>query len=259
MAVKIKKKRPDAPVDETDALLEEEDTVLHASRETFDFLQDHRVAVLGGIFVLVIGIIIGSLMLDQREASSAEAAQGLYEALAETNETVGDEGTYPDVPTRAVAVKSAAEAVVAEHNDDALGTTARLLVAHGALHGGEAGEAQQQFAAFRTARSGSPEANVAAFGEAAAMASAGDLDGAVALLESLGNDNDALAFGAALQKARLIDTFGEPAAALDAYREVVAAYPDRAQQLFVSHRATQLEIALGVEPVADEEGEEVAE
>lgn len=260
MAVKIKKKRPDAPVEETDELLAEEDTVLHASRETFDFLQDNRTAVLSGIAILVVGIIAGSLMVDQRAAASAEAASGLFAALAETNESVGEEGTYADVPARAAAVETSAQQVVAEHPEDALGTTARLLVAHGALLQGEAGTAQQQFAAFRTARSGSPEANVAAFGEAAAMAAAGDLDGAIGLLDSLDGGNEAMAFGAGLQKARLIDTFGTPNAALDAYRAVIADHPDRSAQAFVEHRATQLEIELNVEPVAAEvEGEETGD
>jgi hypothetical protein len=248
VAVKIKKRRPDAPVEEENALVED-DQVLAASKETFDFLQDHRSAVIGGIVVLVVGIIAVSLMLDSRKAASADAAGGLYAALATATAPVGEGGEYTDIRARAAAVAAEATTVVAEHESDPLGNTARLLAAHGALQQGDAATAQQQFAAFRTSKSGAPEANVAAFGEAAAMAEAGDVAGAVALLATLGGQNEALGFAAALQSARIQDAFSGGADALAAYRTLVDAYPAEAGQVFVSNRIAQLEIELGVEPV----------
>jgi hypothetical protein len=254
VAVKIKKRRPDAPIEEENALVQD-DQVLAASKETFDFLQDHRNAVIGGIVVLVLGVIGVSLMLDNREAASADAAGGLYAALATATAPVGEGGEYPDIRARAAAVASAASAVVAEHEADPLGNTARLLAAHGALQQGDASAAQQQFAAFRTSKAGAPEANVAAFGEAAAMAEAGDVSGAVALLDGLGGQNQALAFAAALQSARIQDAFGEPTDALAAYRALLDTYPAEAGQVFVSNRIAQLEIELGVEPVVTPEAD----
>jgi hypothetical protein len=245
VAIKIKMRRPDAPEAPVD--LAEVDQVLHASQETFGFLQDNRNAVVGLIAAIVIGVVVGSVLLKNRSDAADEAASGLYTALNTLTQEVGEGAEYTEVSQRAGAALAAAETVIAEHPQDGLGTTERAVAGQGALQAGDAVAAVTHFEAYRAGNENRAEANAAAFGEASARAASGDLAGARGLMASLADD-EAIGFVAALHSARLVDTFGENAEALETYRELLYAHPEQASGAYVDHRITQLEIELNVEP-----------
>jgi hypothetical protein len=136
-----------------------------------------------------------------------------------------------------------------------------ILEGAAALRLGDAEASSTAFDAALTAFEGRPEASVLTFGAAAAHAESGSLDRALSMLDALAADNLQLAPVASLQAAQLIDAYGEPGDALDAYRQTLSAHAGLPGDADVQNRIVQLEIELGVEPLpaAAEEGEDSAD
>lgn len=256
MAVKIKRKRPEAPVEEV--IVDEADQLQAATEDTFDFLTENRNAILGGIGVLIALVIGGSLMNDSRSAAKSAEAREVLVALDALIAPTGEEAEIATTRERA-AEAAAAAATAGAAVDGALATVAAGIEAPAALQSGDATRSAQAYTTFRTGNEGFADAQLAAFGQASALASSGDLEAALALLDGIGAD-EAFAFPAALHAARLVDTFGEPGDALTRYRAVVADHGEDATRANADHRAAQLEIRLGLEPVVvAEEGDEAGE
>ncbi len=238
MAIKIKKQKAEEA--EVEVLLDEPDQVLAATQETFGWLQENRNMVIGALGVLVVGIIVGSLMWESRSAGKVETAAPLLQALATANAPIGAEnGQFATERDRASATSAALPSGGDSFVLDVLTGSTQLAL-------GDAATAATAFGAANGAIDG-PERVAVAFGLAAAQAESGNLDAAIGTLESL-SDTDA-APAAALQIARLTDTFGTPEQALTAYRGFLSANPAGPGTGDVANRVVQLELALGVDPV----------
>lgn len=250
MAVKIKRKRPEEEVQEEEVVVDDADQILTATEDTFDFLTENRNAILGGIGALILVVIAGSLMNDNRAASKATEAREVLVALDALVAPTGEEADIAS--TRERAALAASSAAGARENFDApLSAVAAGIEAPAALQSGDAARAAQAYSDYRAANEGFADAQLAGFGQASALAASGDLEGAIAVLERVGT-TDGFDFSAALHGARLVDAFGAPNDALTRYRAVAAEFSDEASRANVDHRVTQLEIQLGEEPVEAE-------
>lgn len=231
MAVKIKKKS-NKPTDEE--LLEKDDQILEASRDTFNWLSDNAVLVGAVVAGLVIAVLVGVWFIDQRKTRIAEASADAYEALAVSFQPVGEaptpaEGQDP-IPASEVfatqqekleALRRRASEVVEKYQNRRAGNEARLLVASAALELGDAAEALDGYQAFRETSDTRLGELVATMGEASAMAANGDLTQALQVIDDIMGRYGNLRANLALQKARLIDTYGEPKDARLAYQQIL--------------------------------------
>lgn len=242
MAIKIKKKKPEQQVEEE--ILEQPDQVLAATQETFGWLHENRNLVLGGIGALFVAIVAGSFAWGARVGGQVEASAPILSAIADATAPVGEGATFADETARATAVRDVVGPLT--------GNPVASVVAGGAQL--ELGDADAATLSFSTASSGlgAPEQAVIAFGLAAAQAEGGNLDAAIATLEDVKAHSEEIAPLVALQVARLTDAYGTPDQALSAYRSFVAENPGASGSGDASNRIVQLEIALGVEPVAED-------
>ena len=253
MAIKIKKKKPETAEVEGD-LLDQPDQVLAATQDTFGWLTENRNAVLGGLAVLIVALVGGSIAAEKRNEGDAVDAIPTLQAIGTAGASIGEEGVYTDETARAQALAAAAD----EAGGSVLGS---VLEGAAALQLGDTDTSTAAFDAAMTAFEGRPEASVLTFGAASAYAEGGNLDRALTMLDTVGAENPQLAGLASLQAAQLIDAYGEPTAALDAYRDTLSTHAGLPGEADVQNRVTQLEISLGVEPqpVAEPAEEEGAE
>lgn len=245
MAIKIKKKKPETAEVEAD-LIDQPDQVLAATQDTFGWLTANRNVVIGGVVALVVGLAGFSMLSEKSAASDASGAVPTLTAIGTAGASVGEGGVFADSNARATALAAAAD----EAPDSAL-----VAVLDGAaqLQLGNAEASAASFDAALEAFEGRPEGSILAFAAASAAAEAGNLDRALTLLDNVGGENPELAPVASLQAAQLIDAYGEPQAALEAYRLTLSAHEGVPGSADVANRVTQLEIELGVEPEPAEE------
>lgn len=242
MAIKIKKKVDRAAADDPNA----PDQILVATRDTFDWLNDHWKWALGGIAGLVVVIIVGSFSLEAWRDRHVESSIGFFEALAVMNAPPGEEGVPPN---RAADVVARTESLLAE--GVAAGDLVRVLRAGALLAQGSGAEALADLEHF--AASARPEeALLARFAMAVAMAEAGDVNGALSTLDAVVAQRPGLAAAAAVQRAHILDASGDEEAALAAWESVLDDYPAAPGADFAEQRAQGLRIALDRHP--DEEG-----
>lgn len=238
MAIKIKKKKPE--VAEIEEVLDEPDQILATAQESFSWLQENRVMVLGGIGALVVGIIIASLVWEANKSGKVEDAGPVLQAIQTATAPIGTEdGQFANTTARAEAVLAAV--------GDSDSTVANVLSGSSNL---ALGNADAAVAALSDAEANypAPENIAIAFGLASAEAEAGNLDAAIGRLEALEAGDVQPVID--LHIARLTDTFGTPEQALEAYRGFVAEHPGAPGFGDASNRVVSLEISLGVEPVA---------
>jgi len=259
VAIKIKKKRPEAEepeempeVDDAGAAYIEGDEILEASRQTFGWINDNRNLVIGGLVVLFIGIVAVSMVYDGADDRRAEAAAPAFNALNVSTAPVGPDGVYPSLGAQASALTEAVGAI----DGSATPFIANLLSGRAALQRGEADVAVTAYQGAVSTVEGSPEAVVATFGVASSMAENGDLDGALALLDSVAAEDEAWTFAVDLHRATLIDAAGTPTAARDAWQSLLDEHPDRRGLEYATARVEQIEIANGLASADGAEGED---
>lgn len=259
MAIKIKKKRPEAEepeempeVDDAGAAYIEGDEILEASRQTFGWINDNRNLVIGGLVVLFFGIVAVSMVYEGAGDRRAAAAAPAFEALNVSTAPVGADGVYASLDAQAAALTEAVGGI----DGSVAPFIANLLAGRAALQRGDADAATTAYQGAVAAVEGSPEAVVASFGVASAMAESGDLADALALLDTVSAEDEAWSFAVDLHRATLIDTAGEPAAARDAWQALLDDYPDRRGLEYATARVEQIEIAHGLAPAdgGDTEG-----
>ncbi len=252
MAIKIKRRREDEPETEEVPEVAQADEILVASAETFSWLQDNRNLVMGAVGALLIGIVVVSTVRDAGERRQADQARAVFAALDVATAEVGDGATYAGLAEREAAL--AAAAGEASGIGGALANDAALLGGRAALMQGDAASALQQYQAAAGPFDGTPEGAVVEFGVATAHAANGDLAQGLAVLDGLA-ERDGYALSARVWRARLIDTYGEPRAAWEAYTGLVDEFAGVTDTYPFEDRATQLAIELGIDDNADAEDE----
>lgn len=251
MAIKIKRRREDEPETEEVPEVAQADEILVASAETFSWLQDNRNLVMGAIAALLIGIVVVSTVRDAGARKQADQARAVFAALDVATSGVGDGATYAGLSEREAALAAAASE--AANLGGTLADDAALLGGRAALMQGDAATALQQYQAAAAPLEGTPEGAVVEFGVATAHAANGDLAQGLAVLDELAQ-RDGYALSARVWRARLIDTYGEPRAAWEAYTALVDEFAGMTDTYPFEDRATQLAIELGIDADAEDEG-----
>lgn len=232
VAVKIKKKS-NKPSDQE--ILEQDDQILEASQDTFNWLTANRTLVLGLIAATVIGILAVTWFLEHRRNRIAEASAATYEALAITFQPVGENVEQPPEGQRPIpqeeifatqqakleALRSKANEVVSAYENRRAGNEARLLEASAALELGDHAKALDGYETFRSTSDTRLGELVATLGEATSRAAAGNLEQGLSVIDGIMERYEGLRANLTLQKARLIDTYGESVAARTAYQELL--------------------------------------
>lgn len=247
VAVKIKRRvnKDDAPQTVEEML--DADQLQAATRDAFDYINEHRTPILAGLGGVLIAIVVGSFALDgysQRNVPASDAVFGVMHTLA------AEEGTPEDRAREARAGFSTAEAA---HSGKRALQFGVWLDASAALLSGDVPAAQAGYSAMEG--SSFTEAQlIAALGLAVAAADGGDLSGARSRLQALAERNASAAAVATLTEARLVDVHGEPAEALEAFRTVERRFPDAEGIDGVRSRIRQLEITLQASDAANDAG-----
>ncbi len=223
-----------------------DDRVLLATRDTFDWLHDHRWTLLGVVAVLVVGMLVASTLRSAAQTRRAEETRALFAALDEAEAAVA--AGAPAAASNA-ALRDAAAELTGGANDVAL--AANLLHGRAAAALGEGEAARTSYQAFANATGGA-ENVVARFGVATATAQAGNLSEALAVLDAIAESEARWRGAALLHKAQLVETYGaDRRAALDAWRAAAdAAVPNAANPFgggTATARVRALELELGVE------------
>lgn len=236
MAIKIKKKVNRPVADDPN----QPDQILVATRDTFDWLNDHWKPVLAGIAGLVVVIVAGSLTLEGLRDRNVATSSTFFEALALASAAPGSEGVPDDAQDQ---IRSQVEAFLTKAPPSA--TLARLVRAGALIALGEAAGAIDDLEAFRASARGPAEATVAVFGLAAARAETGDVAGAMALLDGVAAEKPALAASVAVLRAHVLDAQGTPEQALEAWERVRDEHPTAPGADFAEQRTLGLQLALG--------------
>lgn len=218
-----------------------DDKVLVASRDVFDWMAENRMVLLGGVAALVLGMLVFSTVKSSSDAKAAQRARDLYAAV---DGVVVEESTTT-MQAASEALRTQASALATGSGE--LAATAAMLGARASATLGDGEGALAGYQAFAAAHEG-PEAVVARFGVATAHAQAGRLSDGLAVLEQVA-ENEAYRPAALTQKAVLLDTFGTPEQALEAWRAAAATAEPGAfgADTTAANRARALEIQLGVE------------
>lgn len=228
-----------------------------AAEGFFEKLAARRQQVVVGIGALVIVMIGYSMLQNNSAASDASSAKLALDALSLQTAEVGDGSgaalqnkdksearrgrIFKTNEARWKAALEAAQAAAAAGSTAALPLVAAAQVASGS---GEAAIATYQ-AAMEKAPAGDDVAF--ALSLASAQASAKKFPDAIATLDKLAAEKPAFALSAKYLKAELTDTYGEPKAALAAWKELTTAFPESTIKDVVDGRIVQLEIDLGIE------------
>lgn len=232
--------------------VESVDRMVVASENAFDFLQKNRVAVLGAVGALLVGILgFGAI-----KAISAERAyddsQRVYHAAAQNFAPIGapaDAGEFWAEGDAIYATLSARnEGRLQAANDAAANTKggaqrlSHLLQATAAAETGKSDQAQSNYASFREGAQNNIERTVADFGAAVAQASAGNLAGALSALDAIATERPGQRAAADEQRASLVDAYGTREQALETWKAVAAAHSDADLGRRAASRVEQLEI-----------------
>jgi hypothetical protein len=272
MAIKIKKRKPDAPeepVSESTETVEgeepsaegapvpgqlpvpllAEDPVYTRTWSLFTWMEANRnlvLSVVGGVLVV---FAVSGLISRSRVAAAEESTQRLFAALDLAAASAEGSGGS-SILERETSIAASA-GVVAASGDGQVAGLANLLVARASLMSGDASAA---LAAYDTAAASimAPESSFVTIARASAQAANGDLAGALAALEAISASDSGASYAARRQAALLTDTWGEPRQALEAWRNVVTEHPGAPGLDVASNRVAQLEIALGVAPLETE-------
>lgn len=236
MAIKIKKKVNRPVADDPN----QPDQILVATRDTFDWLNDHWKPVLAGIAGLVVVIIAGSLALEAYRDRNVETSSTFFEALALASAAPGSEGVPDDAQARIVAQVG----TFLDRAPPSAGL-ARLVRAGALIATGEAAAAIDDLEAFRSTARGPAEATASLLGLAAARAETGDVTGAMSLLDEVAAEHVALAASVAVLRAHVLDARGTDEQALEAWEYVQNTHPTAPGADFAEQRTLGLRIALG--------------
>lgn len=223
----------------------------------FEKLAARRQQIAVGLGALVIAMIGYSMVQDSSAATDASSAKLALDALSLQTAEVGDGSgaelqnkdktearrgrIFKTNEARWKAALEAAQAAAAAGSSAALPLVAAAQVASGS---GEAAIATYQ-AAIASAPAGDDVAFTLSL--ASAQASAEKFPEAVATLDKLAAEKPNFALSAKYLKAELTDTYGEPKAALAAWKELTTAFPESPIKAVVEGRIVQLEIDLGIE------------
>lgn len=239
----------------TEALKPDEFAV--AAEGFFEKLAAKRQQVAVGLGAIIIAMIGFSMVQSSQAASDAEAAKLALDALSVQTAEVGD-GSGAELqnkdksPARRGRIfktneerwKAALDAAQAAADAGSVAALPLVAAAQVASGSGEAAITTYQ-AAMEKAPAGDEVAF--ALSLASAQASAKKLPDAIATLDKLAAEKPAFALSAKYLKAELTDTFGEPKAALAAWKEVNSAFPESTIKGIVDGRIVQLEIDLGID------------
>jgi len=250
VAIKIKRKvaRPEGESHDPNDITAP-DQVLVTTRETFSWMTENRNLVIAGVAGLVLLVIAGSVYLQGGDKRRAAASAPLFAALNVAVTEAGSAQTYTSVTAREEALLAATQEGRPDH------VLSSLLAGRASL---ALGQADQALASYRAAADGlgdGPEVFVAQIGIASSQAAAGDVAGALIVLDEVATNAPRFAFAAKLHGARLVDTYGDASAALEAYRALAQEFSDRTDLDMVTYRVSQLELALNATPAPNgEEG-----
>lgn len=224
------------------------DPVYTTTRSAFAWLTGHRNLVLGGLVVMVVTMAGVGLLWQQKAAARASASSQLVAALA---------ASWGEAPDNELLLQRAR--IVAEAHPGEIGRWASLLEARAlASQGADSAAALQRFAVAVADRPAGAETLLLQLSHASLLADSGNLAGAVALLDALPTEGGPFAMQVAEHRARIVDTWGTPQQALEAWQAFVEAHEDSAGQdpmdnplSRARNRITLLEIEMGIDaPVA---------
>ena len=228
-----------------------------AAEGFFEKLAARRQQVVVGIGALVIVMIGYSMVQNNSAAANASNAKLALDALSLQTAEVGDGSgaefknkdktearrgrIFKTNEARWKAALEAAQAAAAAGSSAALPLVAAAQVASGS------GDAA--IATYQAAMDKAPAGDDVAFALslASAQASAKKFPEAIATLDKLAAETPNFALSAKYLKAELTDTYGEPKAALAAWKELTTAFPESPIKDVVDGRIVQLEIDLGIE------------
>jgi hypothetical protein len=267
MAIKIKRKKPEAPevaaTEEADPNaapaapaepepleLLAEDPVYQRTWSLFTWVEENRQIVIGGIAVLFIGMVAVGGLLRSRATAVAEASERLYAASDIATGTVGaaEGSAYDTVLDREAALAAAAQVVQGTSGGPA--ALAGLLNGRALVATDDAAGAVTAYAAGAAALP-EPEATLVRVQGAVAQAAAGEVEPALGALREVAGSDGPFKLEALRQIAVITDSYGEPRAALDAWRAFIAEVDGETGYESARNRIALLELELGVEPEAE--------
>lgn len=266
MAIKIKKRSQrdeengeNAPEEEI-AAVETADRVIEASRDSWSWLSENRNLAIAAVVVLVAGILAFTLVRQAAERRLEATSSAVYEAYKVVTVPIGAEDAPAEDPQFATLneqlqeLRNRAVQVAAQNEGDAV-ALAQLLASSSRLAlGDDDSAALAGFRAYREQAQTGLDRIVADVGIATALASNGDLEQALSVLDELVARYDYAATTIAPLRASLVDTFGEPAAAVAAYEEAIAALDGAPGAGRLEGRLLELQIRAGLveaTPAAD--------
>lgn len=221
------------------------DQVVAAGTETLTWLHRNRALVIGGLAALTLLIIFVSVRYQTNNERRADQAQPVLQALGTA--TMPPESVREGLTAREQGIR---DAVAPLAGDSRLGAAATLLAARADLALGNAADARRGYDTLASNSTLSGLSIVARVGAADAAAASGDLDAALALVDGLGTElGEAWALR---RRAELLDAFGTPERALEAWRAALAAATPQDAPSFEG-RIARLEIDLAIEPSASED------
>lgn len=232
--------------------VESVDRVFVASENAFDFLQRNKVAILGAVGAVVLGLIAFGGVKSLAAQRAYDDSLVVYRAAAQTYAPIGSEADAGDFWAQGDSIfadQAARNSARVSESLNAIENTkggakrlARLLQAGALVDAGKGADAQAHYDAFRAGAVNNLERLVADFSSASVSAAAGDLQGALAKLDALATAEPKLKDAVMEQRASLIDTYGSREEAKAAWSAIAEAQKDTPFGQRAASRVAQLEI-----------------
>lgn len=234
--------------------VESVDRVVLASENIFDWGHRNRTVLLAALALLLAGILIVAWSINNRRETRIQQSAKLYEAYIAYIAPVGDEVDNDEIMAKGDpsfgSPKARLEAVYSATQIDpgAKSGVAQLTkLLHAAtgleLGKGEVGHAIEAFSDYATTPLQTTVADVTS---AVHQASAGDLSGALARLDALVDKVPELEAPILEQRASLIELYGEPNDALEAWRQAAHAAEGTRAEDDLTRRVAVLEFQQGL-------------
>lgn len=237
MAKKIKRRIVVKPTPQGVEDLLDADQLQAATRDAFDWINEHRKPVLTGLGLVLVAIIVVSFGIERYRQRNVPASEGVYAIMLAS--TSADSSPQDN----AQQMRAAYMAASADHSGSRALEFGAWLDSSAALLDDDAASAAAGYNAMSESSFGEARA-IGELGRAVTAAANGDLSEASSILRSLGEREPSAAIMAAITEARLIDTYGEPRAALDAMRGIEDRYPEADGMDAIRSRIQQLEVVL---------------
>lgn len=239
--------------------VESVDRVVLASENAFDWIHRNRKVVVGVIGATLLGMIGVAAISSSARENRSEEAQDLYRAYMTSiapvgaNLELGDglaqgDPSFKTITEQLLATRDAAGAVAASSKGGPANFARLLQGAASVKLGGES--ATEDLLAFERYASTPLQKTVGELAVAVSLAADGDLAGALERLDALAGKSPELGLTILEQRASLIEAYGAPDAALDAWRTVAAAAEGSSAEVRVNERVALLELQQGKFAVA---------